>query len=109
MNVSDAYITRHHSGPSSVAGRYYKASYNGVVEDIFYNQAEYRTLSSDQKNDLRLKYNHRGGDENGRSKGNDRRNNGKRFRKDELKKDKKTIKYLACTIAALSCKTGGPE
>jgi hypothetical protein len=62
MNVSDAHITLHHSGPASVAGSDYEASYDGVVEDRFYNYVKYRTLSSDQKNELRLKRNHRGGD-----------------------------------------------
>jgi hypothetical protein len=80
MNVSDAHITRHHSGPASVAGIDYEASYDGVVEDRFYNHAEYRTLSSNQKNDLRLKCKHRGGDDNVRSKGNDRNRNDKRVR-----------------------------
>jgi hypothetical protein len=109
MNVSDSHITRRHSGPASVAGSDYEASYDGVVEDRFYNHAKYRTLSSDQKNELRLKRKHRGGDENGRSKGNDRRSNGKRVREDEREKDKKTIKSLTRTIAALSCKTDDPE
>jgi hypothetical protein len=109
MNVSDAHITRHHSGPASVSGSDYKASYNVVVEDRFYNHSEYRTLSPDQKNELRLKRKHRGGGDNGRSKGNDRRSNGKRIREDERKKDKKTIKYLTRTIASLSCKTYDPE
>jgi hypothetical protein len=49
-----------------------------VVEDRFYNQAEYRTLSSKKKNELRLKRKNRGSDYNGRRKGNDRRNNDKR-------------------------------
>jgi hypothetical protein len=31
MNVSDAHITRRHSGPASVAGRDYEASDDGVV------------------------------------------------------------------------------
>jgi hypothetical protein len=35
MNVSDAHITRHHSGPASVAGSHYQASYDVVVEDSF--------------------------------------------------------------------------
>jgi hypothetical protein len=109
MNMSDAHITRLRSGPESVAGRDYEASYDGVVEDRFYNHGEYRTLSSDQKNELRLKRKHRGGDDNNRRKGNDRRRNGKRVCEDEQKKDKKTIKYLAQTIADLSCKTDGPE
>jgi hypothetical protein len=102
MNVSDVHITRHHNGPASVVGSDYKASYDGVVEDRFYNHVEYRTLSPDQKNELRLKRKHIGGNENGRNKGNDRRNNGKRVREDERKKDKKAINYLTCTIAALS-------
>jgi hypothetical protein len=102
MNVSDAHITLHHSGPASATGSDYEASYDGMVEDRFYNHAEYRTLSSDQKNELRLRRNHRGGDDNGRRKGNYRRSNGKRVREDEGKKDKKTIKSLTHTIAALS-------
>jgi hypothetical protein len=109
MNVSDAHITRRHSVPASVAGSDYEASYNSVVEDRFYNHADYRTLPSDQKNDLRLKRKHRGGNDNGRSKGNDRRRNGKRICEDERKKDKKTIKSLTRTIAALSCNTDYPE
>jgi hypothetical protein len=80
-----------------------------VVEDRFYNHAEYRTLSSDQKNELRLKRKHRGGDDNGRVKGNDRRSNDTRIREDERKKEKKTIKSLTRTIASLSFKTGDPE
>jgi hypothetical protein len=40
-NMSDAHITRRHSGPASVAGSEYEASYDGVVEDRFYNHAEY--------------------------------------------------------------------
>jgi hypothetical protein len=72
MNVSDAHITRRHSGPASVTASDYEASYDGVVEDRFYNHSEYRTLSYDQKNELRLKRKHRGGDDNGRSKGNDK-------------------------------------
>jgi hypothetical protein len=80
-----------------------------VVEDRFYNHAEHRTLSPDQKNEVRLKHKHRGGDDNGRSKGNDRRSNGKRVREDERKKDKKTIKSLTRTIYALSFKTDDPE
>jgi hypothetical protein len=44
MNVSDLHITRRHSGPASVAGSDYEASYDGVVEDRFYNHAKYRTL-----------------------------------------------------------------
>jgi hypothetical protein len=109
MNVSDAHITRRHSGPASVTGSDYEASYDGVVEYRFYNHAEYRTLSSDQKNELRLKRKHRGGDDNGRSKGNDRRSNGKRVREDRRNKDKKKIKSLTHTIAALSCNTDDPE
>jgi hypothetical protein len=109
MNVPDARITHHHNGPASVTGSDYEASYDGVVEDRFYNHAEYRTLSSDQKNELRLKRKHRVGNDNGRSKGNDRRSNGKRFREDERKKDKNTIKSLTRTIAAFSCKTDDPE
>jgi hypothetical protein len=105
MNVSDAHITRRHNGPASVAGSDYEASYDGVVEDRFYSHAEYRTLSPDQKNELRLKRNNEGGDDNGRNKGNDRRSNDKRVREDEQKKYKKTIKSLACTIVALSCNT----
>jgi hypothetical protein len=66
-------------------------------------------LSSDQKNELRLKRNHRGGDGNDRKKGNDRRSNDKRFREDERKKDKNTIKSLTRTIYALSCKADDPE
>jgi hypothetical protein len=50
MNVSDAHITHHHNGPASVAGIDYEASCDGVVEDRFYNRAEYITLSPDQKN-----------------------------------------------------------
>jgi hypothetical protein len=109
MNVSDAHITCHHSGPASVSVSDYDASYNGVVEDRFYNHDEYRTFSSNQKNELRLRRKHRGGDDNDRSKGNERRSNGKRVREDERKKDKKTIKSLTCTIAALYCKTGNPK
>jgi hypothetical protein len=102
MNLSDAHITRRHNGPASVAGSDYEASYDGVVEGRFYNHAEYRTLSPDQKNELQLKRKHRGGDDNGRNKGNDRRSNGKRVREDKRKKHKKTIKSLTRTIAALS-------
>jgi hypothetical protein len=85
-----------------------------VVEDRFYNHVEYRTLSSDQKNELRMKRKHIGGHDNGRSKGNDRRSNDRRsngnlFHEDEQKKDKKTIKYLTRTITALSCKNNDPE
>jgi hypothetical protein len=109
MNVSDAHITRRHNGPASVAGSDYEASYDGVVGDRFYNHVEYRTLSPDQNNELRLKRKHRGGDDNGRNKGNDRRSNGKRVRKDERKKDKKNINYLTRTIVSLSCKTDDPE
>jgi hypothetical protein len=109
MNVSDAHITRCHNGPASVEGSDCEASYYGVVEDRFYNHAEYRTLSPDQKNELRLKRKHRGGDDNGRNKGNDRRSNGKRVHEDERKKDKNTIKYLTRIISALSCKTHDPE
>jgi hypothetical protein len=94
MDVLDAHITHHHSGPVSVAGSDYEASYDFMVEDRFYNHAKYRTLSSDQKNELRLKRKHRGGDDNSRSKGNDRRSNGKRVREDERKKVKKTNKSL---------------
>jgi hypothetical protein len=109
MNVSDAHITCCHNGPASVAGSGYEASYDGVVEDRFYNRPEYRTFSPDQKNDLRLKRKHRVGDDNGRSKGNDRRSNGKRIREEERKKYKKTIKSLTRTIAALYCKTDDLE
>jgi hypothetical protein len=109
MNVSDAHITRHHNGPASIAGSDYKESYNGVVEDRFYKHAEYRTLAPDQKNEFRLKRKHRGGDDNGRNKGNYRRSNEKRVREDERKKEKNTIKYLTRTIAALSFKTDYPE
>jgi hypothetical protein len=109
MNVLDVHITCRHSGPASVAGSDYDASYNGVVEDRFYNHAEYIILSSRHKNELRLKHKHIGGDDNGRSKGNDRRSNDKRVREDELKKDNNTIKSLTCTIAYLSCKTDDPE
>jgi hypothetical protein len=109
MNVSDAHITRRHNGPASVAGSDYKASYDGVVEDRFYSHAEYRTLSPDQKNELRLKRKHIGDNDNDRNKGNDRRSNGKRVREDERKKDKKTTKSLTLNIAALSCKTDDPE
>jgi hypothetical protein len=109
MNVSDAHITRRHSGPASVAGSDYDAWYDGVVEDRFYNHAEYRTFSSDQNNELRLKRKHIGGDDNDRSNGNDRRNNGKRVCEDERRKDKKNIKSLTRNIAALSCKTDAPE
>jgi hypothetical protein len=108
MNVSDAYITRRNNGPVSVAGSDYEASYDGVVEDRFYHHAKYRTLSPDQNNELQLKRKHIGGDDNGRNNGNDRRINGKRVREDEQKKDKKTIKYLTRTIAALSCKNDDP-
>jgi hypothetical protein len=66
-------------------------------------------LSSNQNNELRLKRKHRGGDDNGRSKGYDRRINGKRVLEDEQKKDKNTIKSLAPTTAALSCKIDDPE
>jgi hypothetical protein len=109
MNVSYAHITRHHSGPVSVAGSNYEASYYGVVEDRFYNHAEYRTLSSDQKNELRLKCKNIGGDKNGMGKGNARRINGKRFHEYERKKDKKTIKSLTRIISSLFCKTDDPE
>jgi hypothetical protein len=109
MNVSDAHITRHHNGPASVAGSNYESSYDGVVEDRFYNHAKYRTLSPDQKNELRLKRKHIGGDDNVRNKVNDRRSNGKRVREDKRKKYNKTIKYLTHTIAALSCNTDDPE
>jgi hypothetical protein len=109
MNVSDAHITRLHSGPASVAGSDYETSYDDVVEDRFYNHDEYRTLSSNQKNELQLKRKHRGGDDNGRSKGNGRRSNGKRVHEDERKKYNKTIKSLTCIISALSCKTDDPE
>jgi hypothetical protein len=109
MNVADAHITHHHSGPPAVTGSDYEASYGGVVDDRFYNDAEYRTLSPDQKNKLRLKRKHRGGDDNGRNKGNYRRSNGKRVREDERKKDKNTIKSLTRTIADLSCKTDDHE
>jgi hypothetical protein len=109
MNVSDAHITRRHNGPASVAGSNYEASYDGFVEDRFYNHAEYRTLSPDQKNELQLKRKHRGGDDNDRNKGNDRRSNGKRVREDKRKKDKKIIKSLNCTIVTLSCRTDDPE
>jgi hypothetical protein len=109
MNVSDAHITRCHSGPASVTGSDYESSYDGVYEDRFYNHSEYRTLSSDQKNELHLKHKHRGGDDNGRRKGNDRRINGKRVLDDEWKKDKKTIKSLTLTITSLSCNTDDPE
>jgi hypothetical protein len=64
-------------------------------------------LSSNQNKELRLKRKHRGGDDNGRNKGNDRRSNGKRVREDERKKDK--IKYLTQTISDLSCNTDDPE
>jgi hypothetical protein len=80
-----------------------------VVEDRFYNHAEYRNLSPDQKNKLQLKRKHREVDDNGRNKVTDRRSNGNRVREDERKKDKKTIKSLTCTIASLSCKTDDPE
>jgi hypothetical protein len=90
MNVSDEHITRCHSGPASVAGIDYEASYDRVVEDRFYNYAQYITLLPDQKNEIRMKRNHRGGDDNGRSKGNGRRSNGKRVHEYERKKDKKT-------------------
>jgi uncharacterized protein (DUF305 family) len=108
MNVSDAHITRHHNGPASVAGSDYEASYYGVVEYRFYNYAKYRTFSPDQKTDLRLKRKHRGGDDNGRNKDNDRRSNVKRVCEDERKKDKKTIKSLTRTSVALSCKNDDP-
>jgi hypothetical protein len=81
MKVSDSYITCRHNGPASVAGSDYEASYDDVFEYRFYNHAEYRTLSPDQKNELRLKRKHRGGNDNGKNKGNDRRSNGKRVRK----------------------------
>jgi hypothetical protein len=79
-----------------------------MVEDRFYNHAKYKTLSPDQNNELRIKRKHRGGDDNERKRGNDRRSNGKRIREDKRKKDKKTIKSLTCTIAALCCKTDDP-
>jgi hypothetical protein len=50
MNMSDTHITCRHSCPASSAGSDYEAPYDGVVEDRFYNHAEYRTLSSEQKN-----------------------------------------------------------
>jgi hypothetical protein len=109
MNVSNAHITHHHSGPASVAGSNYEESYVGVVEDRFYNHVKYRTFSPDQKNELHPKRKNRGGDDNGRSKGNDRRINGKRIREGERNKDKKTIKSLTRNISALSCKTDDPE
>jgi hypothetical protein len=109
MNVSYAHITRRHSGPASVAGSDYEASYDGVVEYRFYNHAEYRTLPSDQKNELRLKRKHRGGEDNVRIKGNDIRRNGKLVREDGQKKDNNTIKSLTRAIAALSCKTDDPQ
>jgi hypothetical protein len=109
MNVSDAHITRHHNDPASVAGSDYEASYDGVVEDRFYKHAEYRTLSPDQNKELWFERKHRGGDDNGRNKENDRRSNGKRVREDKRKKDKKTIKSLTRTIAALYFKTDDPE
>jgi hypothetical protein len=102
-------ITRRHNGPASVAGSDYKAYYDGVVEDRFYNHAGYRTLSPDQKKELRLKRKLRGGDGNDRNKGNDRRSNGKSIREGEWKKDKKTIKSLTRTISALYCNTDYPE
>jgi hypothetical protein len=64
MNMSDAHITRRHNGPASVAGSDDEASYYGVVKDRFYNHDEYRTLSPDKKNKLRLKRKHKGGDDN---------------------------------------------
>jgi hypothetical protein len=109
MNMSDAHITRRHSGPAAVAGSDYEAPYEGVVEDRFYNQAEYRTLSYEQKNELWLKCKNRGGDDNGISKGNNRRSNGKLVSEDERNKDKKTIKSLTRTFDALSCKYDDPE
>jgi hypothetical protein len=109
INVSDAHITRHHSGPASVAGINYEASSNGVVEDRFYNHAEHITLSYDQTNELRLKCKHRGGDDNDRSNGNEIRSNGNRVREDERNKDKNTIKSLTRTIVALYCNTDDLE
>jgi hypothetical protein len=109
MNVSDAHITRRHSGPASVAGSDYETSYDGMVENRFYNHAEYITFSSNQNNELRLKCKHRGGDNNGRIKVNDIRSNGKRVHEDERKKDNNTIKSLTRAIYALSCKTNDPE
>jgi hypothetical protein len=109
INVSDAHITRCHSGPASVSGSDYEASYDGEVEDMFNNHAGYRTFSSNQKNELRIKCKHKGGNGNGRSKGNYRRINGNRVCEDERKKDKNTIKYLTHSISALSCKTDDPE
>jgi hypothetical protein len=109
MNVSDAHINHRHNGPTSVAGSDYEASYDVVVEYNFYNHAEYRTLSPNQKNELRLKRKHIGGNENGRNKGNDRRSNDKRVCEDERKKDKKTSKSLTRTIAALYYNTDDPE
>jgi hypothetical protein len=41
MNVSDTHITHRHSGTAAVTGNEYEAPYYGVVEDSFYNQAEY--------------------------------------------------------------------
>jgi hypothetical protein len=109
MHVSDAHITHRHSGPASIAVSDYEAYYDGVVENRFYNHAEYRTLSSDENNELRLRRKHRGGDDNGRIKGNNRRSSGKRVRGYERKKDKNTIKSLTSTIAALYCNTDDPE
>jgi hypothetical protein len=109
MNVSYVHITRRRNGPASIAGSDYEAYYDVVVEDRFYNHAEYIALSLDQKNDIRLKLKHRCGDDNGRNKGEDRRSNGKSVPEDEWKKDKKTIKYLTHTIADPSCKTDDPE
>jgi hypothetical protein len=109
MNVSDTHITHHSSGPAAAAHSDYKSPYDGVVDDRFYNHAEYRTLSSEQNSELQLKCKNRGGNDNGRSKGNNIRSNGKRIHEDERKKDKNTIKSLTSNIAALSCKADDPE
>jgi AAA15 family ATPase/GTPase len=109
MNVSDTHFTSHDSGPTEAAGNDYEAPYDGVVEDRFYNQDEYRTSSSEQNNELRLKRKHRGDDDNGRSKGIDREINGNRVREDKRNKDKNTIKSLTRNIAATYCMADDPE
>jgi hypothetical protein len=94
MSMSDTYTTRLHSGAASEAGSDYEAQYDGVVEDRFYNQDGYRTLSSEQKNELQLKRKLRGGDDNDRRKGNDRTSNDKRVHEDDRKKDKTYYQVL---------------
>jgi hypothetical protein len=91
-----------------VNNQYYYFSLLGKM-NIINNQAEHIIVTSEQKNELRLKLQHRGGDYNGRIKEKDIKSNGKRIREVEIQKDKKTIKSLACTIAALFCKADDPE